>query len=34
MPVQCAAAENGSVEVLALVPLFLLETGPFSDKNW
>ena len=28
------AAENGSVEVLELVPLFLLKTGPFSAKNW
>ena len=27
------AAENGSVEVLELVVLFLLKTGTFSDKN-
>ena len=28
------AAENGSVEVLELVALFLLKTGTFSAKNW
>ena len=28
------AAENGSVEVLELVALFLLKTGIFSAKNW
>ena len=28
------AAENGSVEVLGLVALFLLETGTFGAKNW
>ena len=28
------AAENGSVEVLKLVALFLLKTGNFSAKNW
>ena len=27
-------AENGSVEVLELVALFLLKTGTFSAKNW
>ena len=28
------SAENGSVEVLELVALFLLKTGTFSAKNW
>ena len=28
------AAENGSVEVLELVALFLLKTGTFSARNW
>ena len=28
------AVENGSVEVLELVALFLLKTGTFSAKNW
>ena len=28
------ASENGSVEVLELVALFLLKTGTFSAKNW
>ena len=28
------AAENGSVEVLELVALFLLKKGTFSAKNW
>ena len=28
------AAENGSVEVLELAPLFLLKTGTFSAKKW
>ena len=28
------AAENGSVEVLELVALFLLKTGTFSANNW
>ena len=28
------AAENGSVEVLELVALFLLKRGSFSAKNW
>ena len=28
------AAENGSVEVLELVALFLLNTKTFSAKNW
>ena len=28
------AAENGSVEVLQLVALFLLKTGTFSAKRW
>ena len=28
------AAENGSVEVLELVALFLLKTGTFSAKKW
>ena len=28
------AAENGSVEVLELLALFLLKTGTFSTKNW
>ena len=28
------AAENGSVEVLEFVALFLLKTGTFSAKNW
>ena len=28
------AAENGSVEVLELVAIFLLKTGTFSAKNW
>ena len=28
------AAENGSVEVLELVPLFLLKMGIFNAKNW
>ena len=28
------AAENGSVEVLGLVALFLLKTGIFGAKNW
>ena len=28
------AAENGSVEVLELVALFLLKTGTFSAKSW
>ena len=28
------AAENGSVEVLELVALFLPKTGTFSAKNW
>ena len=28
------AAENGSVEVLELVALFLIKTGTFSAKNW
>ena len=28
------AAENGSVEVLELVALFLLETENFSAENW
>ena len=28
------AAENGSVEVLELVALFLLKTGTFDAKNW
>ena len=28
------AAENGSVEVLELVALFLVKTGTFSAKNW
>ena len=28
------AAENGSVEVLELVALFLLKTGTFGAKNW
>ena len=27
-------AENGSVEVLELVALFLLKTGTFTAKNW
>ena len=26
--------ENGSVEVLELVALFLLKSGTFSAKNW
>ena len=28
------AAENGSVEVLELVALFLLKTGTFGAENW
>ena len=28
------ATENGSVEVLELVAIFLLKTGAFSAKNW
>ena len=28
------AAENGSVEVLELVALFLLKTANFGAKNW
>ena len=28
------AVENGSVEVLELVALFLLKTGTFSANNW
>ena len=28
------AAENGSVEALRLVALFLLMTGTFGAKNW
>ena len=28
------AAENGWVEVLELVALFLLKTGTFGVKNW
>ena len=28
------AAENGSVEVLELLALFLLKTGTFDAKNW
>ena len=28
------AAENGSVEELGLVALFLLKTGTFGAKNW
>ena len=28
------AAENGSVKVLELVGLFLLEMGTFGAKNW
>ena len=28
------AAENGSVEVLELVALFLLKTETFGAKNW
>ena len=28
------AAENGSVEVLELVALFLLKTGTFSARKW
>ena len=28
------AAENGSVDVLELVTLFLLKTGTFGAKNW
>ena len=28
------AAENGSVEVLDLVALFLLKTANFGAKNW
>ena len=28
------AGENGSVEVLELVALFLLKTGTFSAENW
>ena len=28
------AAENGSVDVLELVALFLLKTGTFGAKNW
>ena len=28
------AAENGSVEVLELVALFLLRTANFGAKNW
>ena len=28
------AADNGSVEVLELVALFLLKMGTFSAKNW
>ena len=28
------AAENGSVEALGLVALFLLMTGTFGGKNW
>ena len=28
------AAENGSVEVLELVALFLLKTRNYSAKNW
>ena len=28
------AAENGSVEILQLVALFLLKTGTFSAKKW
>ena len=28
------AAENGSLEVLELVALFLLKTGTFGAKNW
>ena len=28
------SAENGSVEVLELVALFLLKTGTFGAENW
>ena len=28
------AAENGSIEILELVALFLLKTGTFGAKNW
>ena len=28
------AAENGSVEVLELLALFLLKTGTFDAENW